>query len=228
MDTFLEWLYEQRHDPKHVRVAGGDVATVAATPEKSSRISFGDWLLEERSLLDPYILDQYERAFQQQLEALIGRTRDPALRQAFEQMRDCPIQDRNGRCCRFSDYIVGALIRHGITQQYDLEDAVQRIMFWMLSSVGERGLPKKSLFDFDENRPYDLAVGNPLQAIFRQSLTNAVRTVAAGRIPALRRVQYPNRLSINYGRSRQRPGGLWHHCQPKKFLVVFPATITKC
>ncbi len=75
----------------------------------------------------------------------------------------------------------------------------------MLSPVGERGLPKKSLFDFDEARPYNLSVGNPLQAIFRQSLTNAVRTVAAGRIPALRRVQYPNRLSINYGRSGNDP-----------------------
>ena len=87
MDTFLEWL---RHDPKHVRVAGGDVATVAATPEESSRMSFGDWLLEERSLVDPYVLDSYERAFQQQLEALIGRTKDPALRQEFERMRSCP------------------------------------------------------------------------------------------------------------------------------------------
>ena len=164
-------------------------------------VTFSDWLLqEERSLVDPHVLDGYERAFQQQLEALIGRTKDPALRQEFERMRFCPVQDRNGRCTRFVDYIVGALIRHGITQQYDVEDSLQRIAFWMLSPVGERGLPKKSLFDFDESRPYDLSVGNPLQAIFRKCLVNAVRTVAAGRIPALRRVQYPNRLSINYGR----------------------------
>ena len=122
---------------------------MAATPEESSTTSFGDWLLEEeRSLLDPYILDQYERAFQQQLEALIQRTRDPALRQAFKQMRDCPVQDRNGRCYRFIDYIVGALIRHGITQQYDLEDALQRIMFWMLSPVGERGLAQEIALRF--------------------------------------------------------------------------------
>ena len=75
-----------------------------------------------------------------------------------------------GGAAGFVDYIVGALIRHGVTQQFDLEDALQRIMFWMLSPVGERGLPKKSLFDFDESRPYDLRVGNPLQAIFRQCL----------------------------------------------------------
>ena len=67
------------------------------------------------------------------------------------------------------------------------------------------GSPKKSLFDFDEDRPYDLSVGNPLQAIFRTCLVNAVRTVAMGKIPALRRVQYPNRLSINYGRPGSDP-----------------------
>ena len=115
------------------------------------------------------------------------------------------MQDRNGRCCRFIDYVVGALIRHGVHTQFDLEDALQRIMFWMLSPVGERGLPKKSLFDFDEARPYNLSVGNPLQAIFRKCLMNAVRTVAMGKIPALRRVQYPNRLSINYGRPGNDP-----------------------
>ena len=169
-------------------------------------VTFSEWLIQEgRSLLDPYILDQYERAFQQQLEGLIGRTKDHALRQEFERMRVCPVQDRNGRCCRFIDYVLGTLIRHGVTQQFDLEDALQRIMFWMLSPVGERGLPKKSLFDFDENRPYDLAVGNPLQAIFRKCLVNAIRTVAMGKIPALRRVQYPGRVSIALGRSSSEP-----------------------
>jgi len=170
-------------------------------------VTFSEWLLQEvRSLIDPHVLDSYEAAFQQQLEALIGRTRDPALRQEFERMRFCPIQDRNGRCSRFVDYMLGALIRHGINQQYDLEDALQRIVFWMLSPVGERGLPRHSLFDFDETRPYDLRLGNPLQAIFRQYLSNAVTTIGMGKIPALRRVQYPNRFSINYGRAGNDPG----------------------
>lgn len=140
-----------------------------------------------------------------QLEALIQRTKDPALRQAFENMRFCPVQTGQGRCCRFIDYILGTLIRHGVTQQYDLEDALQRIIFWMLSPVGERGGPKHSLFDFDETRPYDLKIGNPLQAIFRKYLVNAVRTVATGKVPALRRVQYPGRYSINYGRQGNDP-----------------------
>jgi hypothetical protein len=165
-------------------------------------VTFSDWLFqEERNLVDPHVLDSYERAFHEQLEALIQRTKDPALRQEFERMRACPVQDRNGRCSRFVDYVLGALIRNGITQQYDLEDSLQRIVFWMLSPVGERGGPKKSLFDFDEDRPYDLRVGNPLQAIFRRYLANAIRTVGMGRVPALRRVQYPGRMSIGYGQS---------------------------
>jgi hypothetical protein len=106
---------------------------------------------------------------------------------------------QGGNARWFADYLLGALVRHGITQQFDVEDALQRIIFWMLSPVGERGLPKKSLFDFDEDRPYDLHLGNPLQAIFRRCITNAVRTIGMNRIPALRRVQYPNRLSIGYG-----------------------------
>ena len=134
------------------------------------------------------------------------RTRDPALRQEFERMRFCPIQDRNGRCSRFVDYMLGALIRHGINQQYDLEDALQRIVFWMLSPVGERGLPRNSLFDFDENRPYDLRIGNPLQAIFRQYLSNAVTTIGMGKIPALRRVQYPKQVVHRLRTSRKRSG----------------------
>ena len=227
MDTFLEWLNEQRHDPKHVRVAGGDVATVAATPEESSRMSFGDWLLEERSLVDPHVLDGYERAFQQKLEALIGRTKDPALRQAFERMRSCPVQDRNGRCCRFADYIVGALIRHGIAQQYDFEDALQRVMFWMLSPVGERGLPKKSLFDFDESRPLRSACGQPSPGDLPHMLGQCHSDGGDGQDSSVAASSVSQPAVHQLWPTRQRPG-LWHRCQPKKFLVVFPATITKC
>ena len=49
---------------------------------------FREWLLlVERSLVDPAVLDSYERAFQHGLEALIQRTRDPELRRTFEGMR---------------------------------------------------------------------------------------------------------------------------------------------
>jgi hypothetical protein len=97
-------------------------------------VSFSEWFyLQERSLVDPGVVASYERAFQQQLEELIQRTRDPALRQAFEAMRSF----------RFANYIVGSLVRHGIHQQYDVEDSLQRIVFNMLSPVGERGLPRQ-------------------------------------------------------------------------------------
>ena len=93
-------------------------------------ISFAEWLLQETSLVDPAVIDSYEREFHRQLEGLIARTRDPGLRQAFEAMRQF----------RFVNYIVGAMIRHGIPQQYDVEDSLQRMVFRMLSPVGDFGL----------------------------------------------------------------------------------------
>src|SRR5208283_1419386 len=111
---------------------------------------FAEWLfLVERSLVDPEVLDSYELAFQHGLEALIRRTRDLELRQTFEGMRRCPVQGRNGRCNRFTDYILGALLRNGCHYEYDIEDALQRIVFRMLSPVGESGMRKRTIFDFD-------------------------------------------------------------------------------
>ena len=83
---------------------------------------FAEWLvLVERSLVDPEVLDGYERAFQQGLEGLICRTRDPELRRTFEGMRSCPVRTTGGGCSRFVDYILGALVRHGCQYEYDLE-----------------------------------------------------------------------------------------------------------
>ena len=99
---------------------------------------FAEWLfLVERSLVDPEVLDSYKRAFQHGLEALIQRTQDPELRQTVENMRRCPVRGKDGRCSRFADYILGALIRNGCHHQYNLEDCLQRIVFRMLSPVGE-------------------------------------------------------------------------------------------
>ncbi len=80
---------------------------------------FAEWLfLVERSLVDPEVLDSYEQAFQQGLEGLIQRTRDPALRRTFEDMRSCPVRGKNGGCSRFIDYVLGALLRNGCHYQY--------------------------------------------------------------------------------------------------------------
>ena len=153
-------------------------------------VHFAEWLLlQERSLVDSNAVDSYERAFQQGLERLIARTRDPNLRQAFEGMRQF----------RFCNYIVGAIIRNGIPEQYDPEDCLQRICFHMLSPVGERGLPRQGLFDLDPNRSYDLRQGNPLEARFKTYLYHDLRSIAGGQIPALRRNPRPGSLSIGYG-----------------------------
>ncbi len=152
-------------------------------------VGFAQWLvLQERTLVDPAVIDSYDHAFQQGLEGLIQRTRDPELRQAFEAMRQF----------RFAAYIIGSLVKNGIHQQYDLEDCLQRICFRMLSPVGERGLPKGTLFDLDQSRPYDLT-GNPLEARFKTFLSHELRDIKTGRIPALRKTQRPGSLSIAYG-----------------------------
>jgi hypothetical protein len=158
---------------------------------------FAEWLiLVERSLVDAEVLDSYEQAFQQGLESLIQRTRDPELRRTFEDMRQCPVRGKTGRCSRFTDYILGALVRHGCHHEYDVEDVLQRICFRMLSPTGESGKRKKTIFDFDEERPYDLAVGNPLEAIFKVYLMNDIRSICGGRIPALRTRQRTGTLPI--------------------------------
>ena len=112
------------------------------------------------------------------------------------------------------------------TCRFDLEDALQRVMFWMLSPVGERAGRELQLFDFDETRPYDLKISNPLQAIFRQCLVNAVRTSSDGSgfrpfAESSIQIGYP---STTDDQATTRPTA---RCQPTRFLVVFQATISR-
>ena len=163
-------------------------------------VRFAEWFLaEERSLVDPSILNSYEKAFQQRLEGLIHGTKAPDLRRAFEDMRQCPIRSMNGRCSRFTDYIMAALVKQGCHHQYDVEGSLQRIAFKMLGAVGERGLPHRGVFDFDESRPYNLRLGNPLQVMFKKYLSNEIRAISMGCIPSIRTIQRPGRLSIGRG-----------------------------
>jgi hypothetical protein len=165
-------------------------------------VRFAEWFFaEERSLVDPNVLNSYEKAFQQRLEDLIQRTKDPALRRAFEDMRRCPIKSMDGRCSRFVDYIMAALVKQGCHHLYDVEGSLQRIIYKMLGSKGERGLPHRSLFDFDESRPYNLRLGNPLQVLFKKYLANEIRSISLGCIPSIRTIQRPGRLSIGQGRA---------------------------
>ena len=95
---------------------------------------------------------------------------------------------------------MAALVKQGCHHQYDVEGSLQRIVFKMLGAVGERGLPHRSLFDFDESRPYNLRLGNPLQVMFKKYLANEIRSISLGCIPSIRTIQRPGRLSIGQGR----------------------------
>ncbi len=55
--------------------------------------------------IDPAILYSYEAAFKDELLRLIRRTNDAALRTQPEDMVNCPVRDRSGRCRGFAEYI---------------------------------------------------------------------------------------------------------------------------
>lgn len=173
-------------------------------------LNFSEWLFqEERSVIDRAVLDGYEREFQRQLDALAQRTRAPELQQTIEAMKKCGVRDSNGRCHRFTDYIVGGLLRHQCNRRIDLDDALQQICFHMLSRVGEKGQPRRAVFDFDENRPFDLARGNPLEAIFKQYLLNDLRSICGGRISRLRITNRPHgTVSIEQGHGKDANAGM--------------------
>ena len=162
---------------------------------------FREWLLEEeRSFVDPEVLASWERGFQDELNRLIARTRNFDLRSKFAQMRDCPVQDATRRCRSFVEYILGALIRHGVQREYDMDAAIAYVYQNMMSPTTERGTAKSTLFGgFDETRPEALQ-GNPLEARFKRSVGNLVRNIASGRVPRLRRVQRPER-TLSIGRA---------------------------
>src|SRR4051812_44372960 len=92
------------------------------------------------------VLQGYEQAFRDQLSQLIRRTRDPKLRAKFVGMLDCPVTDGTGHCRSFTDYIVSALIRHGVHRAYDIEAAIGYVVEKMLVPTSEAGGPRATLF----------------------------------------------------------------------------------
>ena len=162
---------------------------------------FREWLLlQEASIVDRAVLDSYERAFRQSLNALVQRTKDPALKKTFEGMKNCPIHDSSGACRSWTDYILGALIRHGCHRTVDPEEALQYVAFNMLSGVGEKGQHRKGLFDFDEDRPFNLQQGNPLEVLFKIYLANSLRTVCSQKLARFRTLHRPKgTLTIGQG-----------------------------
>lgn len=159
-------------------------------------LSFSQWLLaEERQSLDPAVIAGYDRAFDAELERAIQRCEDNMpLRRSLEAMRGT----------RWADYIVGAILRNCPTK-VDLDDAVNYIVFRMLSRVGERGdrgEPRKALFDLNPQRDYDFTIGaSPLQARFRTFLANDLRSVCGGKVRRiLATTRPPGTVSITQAR----------------------------
>lgn len=170
-------------------------------------MDFREWLfLVERALIDPAVAQSYERGFRQGLEELIARTQNPQLRSTFSAMRDCPIHAGTG-CSGFTDYIIGALVRHGCHQQFDPEDSLSYIYQQMMSPTGETGRPRQTLFGgFDETRPF--APGdNPLEARFKTAVANAIRSVCSGSIRRLRTVERKPAGTLSIAPGRQRGDG---------------------
>src|SRR5262249_33184331 len=132
------------------------------------------------------VLQSYEAAFQQELEALIERTRNPVLRQQFEQMRECPIIDSRGRCNGFANFILAGLIRSRIQDRYDLEAALGYVCERMLMDRSDSGNVRQSVFRGFQERAGPIH-GNPLRSRFLKALSFAIRNIKAGRIPRLLR-----------------------------------------
>ncbi|NLX98177.1 MAG: hypothetical protein GXY83_18615 [Rhodopirellula sp.] len=172
-------------------------------------VAFRQWLIfEERRLIDPAVLSQFERAFEQALDGMIHRTRDPALRRTLEGMRGCPVHDASGGCHSWTDYIVGAMVRHNCHRVADPDETFARVAFNMLSRVGERGGPRKSIFDFDESRPFDLNRGNPIEVLFKTYLANTLRNICSGRMPSLKTINRPaGTVSIAHGQRKHLTPG---------------------
>jgi hypothetical protein len=169
-------------------------------------VSFASWLfLIEREIIDGSVVAGYNHAFQQGLEDLIQRTKDPVLRATFERMRGCNIKTASGSCVSFANYLAGAIIRNNIHRHSDPEQALNYLAFRLLSPMGESGRRKGTLWDFDESRPYGPGE-NPLEARFKTFVMNDIRSLCRQSVRRIRNVDRPpGTISITPGRSKDDP-----------------------
>jgi len=169
-------------------------------------ITFLEWLIESRSPhIDPGVLQGYENAFRQQLQRVIERTQNPALRIEFQKMLNCPVRDNRGNCKSFSDYILGALVKNGIHNRFDIEAAFAYVAEKMLMDTGEHGEPRVTVFGGFQGRP-DYAGGNPLQARFMKYLQFAVNNIRKGKIPRLANTEPRPQGTVSIEQGRIRAG----------------------
>jgi len=170
-------------------------------------LSFAEWLLaEERQPLVPQeVLAGYEYAFKQALNDLIRKTQDPVLRAKFQEMIDCPIRTARG-CRSFTNYIMGALLKNGIHNTYDMEAVLGYVFEKMMMQTTDAGLPRNTVFaGFDETRPYNADL-NPLQGRFMKFLQFAINNVRKGKIPRLAQVERRPQGTVSIGQGRLGKG----------------------
>jgi hypothetical protein len=171
--------------------------------------TFWEWLLAERrqELVPQEVLDGYEHGFLRALERLTSNVQDPILKDKFQQMLDCPIKDARGRCRSFTDYIVGSLVRQGIHKEADVEDVLSYVYQTMMHDRKVTGEPKATVFgSFKADRAYS-PQGNPLEARFKVAVGNAIRNIAAGRIPRLFNTERRPQGTISIRQSRGDQAG---------------------
>ena len=163
------------------------------------------WLVltEDRARVSPGVLRGYEFAFKDQLQRVIHRTQNPALRAELEDMLHCPIRDARGNCKSFTNYIVGTLVKNGVHARYDLEAALAYVVEKMLMERGEHGEPRITVFGGFEERP-DYVGGNPLQARFMKYLHFAVNNIRKNKIPRLADVEHRPQGTVSLGQGRSR------------------------
>lgn len=166
--------------------------------------SFWEWLFSEERV-SRSVLQSYDAAFRQALQGLIQRIDNPTLRARFREMMDCPIKDSRGHCQGFAEYIVGALVKNGIHNLYDLESSLAYVVGKMLMDRGEAGEPRTTVFSGFEERP-DYVEGNPLQARFMKYLQFAVNNIRKGKIPRLANVERRPQGTVSIAHGRQRKG----------------------
>ena len=87
--------------------------------------TFYEWLgqlSEDRNrTVAPEVLQSYDMEMRRQLQQMATRIHDPHLRAQFLELLDCPLVDAKGRCRTFGDYVLGALLKSGLDNRYDLE-----------------------------------------------------------------------------------------------------------
>jgi len=163
--------------------------------------TFWEWLLGETQLVPAEVLQGYEQEFRRELHKLIQRTKDPELREKLREMIDCPVRDGQGGCRGFAEYILSALVKHGIHNRYDIEAALAYVAEKMLMATSALGGERKTLFGSFEERPH-VPGFNPLQARFMSFLQFAVNNIRRGKIPRLSRVERRPPGTVRIGKGR--------------------------